>query len=192
MSRGSGPVGAALVRRNRIVRFAVAALVSSAWMAIGPASALTAGPASFSVAATLATFCTVSATNVAFGSVNAGVAVANTAARVTLACNKGATVTKVALNNGANGAGTQKRMRNAVTGDRINYKIDRPTGATFNTCPVAGAGPEWNAANTIAATTLFTATGGAKLINICASIPAAQFPPAGNYSDTVQVTATYN
>ena len=192
MSRGSGTVRAVFAHRPGAAHIAVAALASSVWMSIGPAAALTAGPASFTVGATLATFCTVSATNVAFGTVNAGAPVSNTAARVTLTCNKGATVTRVALNNGANATGTQKRMRDPVSGSFLNYKIDRPTGATFNTCPAAGAGPEWNNANRIVATSLFTTTGGAKLINICASIPAAQYPSAGNYSDTVQVTATYN
>ncbi len=165
-------------------------------MAIGlhfaPALAASTGPKNFNVTATLANFCTVSATNVAFGAVNAGVAATNTAGRVTLTCNKGARVTRVQLNNGSNATGTQKRMRNPVSGDFLNYKIDRPTGATFNTCPVAGAGPEWNAANRIVATPLFTTTGGPKLINICASIPAAQFPSAGAYSDTVAVSVTYN
>jgi spore coat protein U-like protein len=145
----------------------------------------------FTVSATIANFCTVSAANVGFGSVNAGAAATNTASSVTLTCNKGATVTSVALNNGANPSGTQKRMISAG-GEFLNYLIDRPTGATFNTCPAAGAGPEWNAANTIVATSLFTVTGGAKLINICASIPAGQFPSAGLYQDTVTVTATYN
>ena len=133
-----------------------------------------------------------SASNVAFGTINAGTAATNTAGRVTLACNRGATVTQVALNNGANASGTQKRLRKPATGEFLNYRIDRPTGATFSTCPAAGAGPEWNATNTIVATSLFTTTGGAKLINICASIPAAQYPTAGAYSDTVSVTATYN
>jgi len=158
----------------------------------GTVHGATAGPASFNVAATVAAFCTVSATNVGFGGVNAGVAATNTAGRVRLTCNRGVTVPSVALNNGANNSGTQKRMRNAVSGDFLNYQIDRPTGATFLNCPVAGAGPEWNATNTIAATPLFTVTGGVKQIRLCASIPAAQYPSAGSYSDTVQVTATYN
>lgn len=178
--------------RRSTARIAAAGIAVALCLSVGPGFASTAGPANFSVAATLATFCTVSATNVAFGAVNAGVAVANTAGRVTLTCNKGATVSRVSLNNGSHAAGTQKRMRDPVSGSLLNYKIDRPTGATFNTCPVAGAGPEWNNANRIVATSLFTTTGGPKLINICASIPAGQFPPAGNYSDTVQVTATYN
>jgi len=157
------------------------------------ANALTAGPSPFTVSATIANFCTVSAANVGFGTINAGVAATNTANSVTLTCNKGVTVSSVALDNGANASGTQKRMKGAVvTTDFLNYKIDVPTGATFQTCPAAGAGPEWNATNTIVATSLFTTTGGAKLINICASIPAAQFPSAQLYSDIVNVTVTYN
>lgn len=174
---------------TRILSAAVAAALA---LPFGAAQAATAGPANFNVTATVANFCTVSAANVAFGSVNAGAAATNTSSSVTLTCNKGATVSSVALNSGSNASGTQKRMRDAVSGDFLNYAIDVPTGATFQTCPAAGAGPEWNASNTIVATTLFTTTGGAKLINICASIPAAQFPSAGSYSDTVQVTATYN
>ena len=159
-------------------------------MSHGAAQAATAGPANFNVTATVANFCTISAANVPFGSVSAGAAATNTANSVTLTCNKGATVSSVALNNGSNPAGTQKRMTNGT--DFLTYNIDVPTGATFNTCPAAGAGPEWNATNTIVATSLFTATGGPKLINLCASIPAGQYPSAGAYSDTVQVTATYN
>jgi spore coat protein U-like protein len=139
------------------------------------------------VTATLANFCTISAANVAFGPVNAGAAAANTSANISLTCNKGATVT-VALNNGANAAGTQKRMTNGT--DTLNYLIDVPTGLA--TCPAAGAGPEWNATNTFSATSAFGTTGGLKQINICASIPAGQYPSAGSYTDTVQATATYN
>jgi len=177
------------MNKRSILAAAIAASVS---LSIGSAHAAgTAGPSNFTVTATVANFCTVSAANVAFGPVNAGVAATNSASSVTLTCNKGATVTSVALNNGSNGLLTQKRMISAG-GEFLNYLIDRPTGATFNTCPAAGAGPEWNATNTIVATSLFTTTGGAKLINICASIPAGQFPSAGAYSDTVAVTATYN
>jgi len=174
-------------------RNAAAVLVGTAlWSAAMTANALTAGPSPFTVSATVANFCTVSAANVAFGTVNAGVAATNTASSVTLTCNKGVTVSSVALDNGSN-FNVTKRMKGAVvTTDFLSYKIDVPTGATFTTCPAAGAGPEWNGTNTIVATSLFTTTGGAKLINICASIPAAQYPSGQAYSDTVNVTVTYN
>ena len=144
----------------------------------------------FTVTATLNNSCTMSvATNVAFGAVNAGAAATNIANTITLTCNHKATVSSVALNNGANASGTQKRMTDGT--DFLNYLIDRPTGATFTTCPAAGAGPEWNATNTIVATTLFATTGGPKSINVCASIPAGQFPEGGSYTDTVTVTVTF-
>lgn len=169
----------------------IAAAVALA-LPIGAAQAATAGPSNFNVTATVANFCTVSAANVAFGPVNAGAAATNTGSSVTLTCNKGATVSSVALNNGANASGTTKQMKNGANTDVLAYNIDVPTGAAFNGCPAPAAGPEWNAANTIVATSLFTATGGAKQISLCASIPANQFPSAGSYSDTVAVTATYN
>ncbi len=169
-------------------------MAATAWyLGAPPVHALTAGPSPFNVTATIANFCAVSAANVAFGTVNAGVAATNTASSVTLTCNKGVTVSSVALDNGSNASGTQKRMKGAVvTTDFLNYNIDVPTGGTFQTCPAAGAGPEWNGTNTIVATSLFTASGGAKLMNICASIPAAQYPTGQAYSDTVNVTVTYN
>lgn len=169
----------------------VSALVAAALcLPAGTARAATAGPVNFTVSAAVANFCTVSAANVAFGTVNAGAAATNTASSVTLTCNKGVTVSSVALNNGANASGAQKRMVGGA--EFLNYNIDVPTGSTFSTCPAAGAGPEWNGTNTIVATSLFTAAGGAKPITICASIPALQFPTGQSYSDTVTVTATYN
>lgn len=166
-----------------------AALITSVALPYGSAQAATAGPVSFTVTATVANFCTLSAQNVAFGTVNAGAAATNTSNNVSLTCNKGVNLTSLALNDGANGSSGQKRMINGT--EFLNYNIDRPTGGTFNTCPAAAAGPEWNATNTVSSATLFS-TGGLKTIPICASIPANQFPSAGSYSDTVQVTATYN
>lgn len=165
------------------------ALTGAMLLPVGAAHAATAGPATFTVSATIANFCTISAANVAFGTVNAGAAATNTASSVTLTCNKGATVSSVALNDGANFSGT-KRMYNG-TSEYLSYHIDRPTGANFDNCPTPGA-DEWNATSTIIATPLFGSTGGAKLIKLCASIPSGQYPSAGAYLDTVQVTATYN
>jgi spore coat protein U-like protein len=139
---------------------------------------------------TLSDFCTLSAANVAFGTVNAGWAAINTTQRITLTCNKGVTLTAIALNDGLNPAGTVKQM--AAGAERLRYRIDVPTGPGFDTCPTAGAGPEWNATNTIAPASLFTVGGGAKQIKICASIPAGQYPRSGAYVDTVAVTAAYN
>lgn len=177
---------------HRTVKLALsAAIAASAAMGVGVAQAATA-TANFNVTATVANFCTVSAANVAFGSVNAGAAATNTSSNITLTCNKGVTFTSLLLNNGSNPSGTIKQM--ASGSERLAYNIDVPTGGTLNTCPTAGSN-EWNTTTGPAAATvqaLFATTGGPKTIPICASIPAAQYPAGGNYSDTVTITATYN
>jgi spore coat protein U-like protein len=175
-----------------IKRSVLAAAISASMLLPTSGAQAANANSSFLVQATLTNFCTVSAANVAFGSISAGVAAANTSSKITLTCNKGATVTSVGLDNGQHATGTQKAMKNGANADVLNYKIDVPTGAAFNGCPAAGAGPEWNATNTIVATPLFAVTGGAKLINLCASIPVGQFPSAGAYQDSVNVNVVYN
>jgi spore coat protein U-like protein len=168
-----------------------AAVAVSACLPFGAAHALTA-TGTFNVTVTLANFCTVSAANVGFGTINAGVAATNTANNITLTCNKGVTFVSLFLNNGLQPSGTIKQMANGA--ERLQYNIDVPTGATLNTCPAAGTN-EWNTTTGPAAatvTSLFAAAGGAKTMPICASIPVAQYPAAGLYTDTVTITATYN
>lgn len=108
---------------------------------------------------------------------------------ISLTCNKGATVT-IALNNGANPSGTQKRMTNGT--DFINYNFSQPTlplAAVGNTCPGV-PGTEWNATNTVAGTPMFTASGGPRTIPLCVSVPTPQYPGNGSYTDTVTATLT--
>ncbi len=167
----------------------VAAAVGGWLIAASPSFAATA-TGTFPVTATVANTCTVSSTGVAFGSYT-GTAVTNTANNIVVTCNKGVTIVSLLIGNGANASGTQKRMSGGS--DFLNYRIDVPTGATLTTCPAAGTN-EWNSTTGpagAALSSLFASTGGAKNISICASIPAAQYPAAGSYSDTVTMTLTY-
>ncbi len=157
-----------------------------------PRKPLTAGPSNFNVTATVANFCTVSAANVVFGSVNAGAAATNTASTRDADLQQGrhglVVVSQRRLERRrhaeAHEGWRQRRLpqlqHRQAHGRRIQYAAP-PLARVRNGTPAD-----------IVATPLFTATGGAKLINICASIPAGQFPSAGSYSDTVSVTATYN
>ena len=152
-----------------------------------------AASAQITVSATVVAACTFGSATVALNgaAIAAGAAVTNTASTVNLTCNKGATVT-VALNNGANATGTQKRLRAGTTTNYITYNLSRPNALVDggpNTCPGL-PGTEWNAANTVLATNLFVTTGGPKPIPICISVPAAQYPQAGTYTDTVTATLT--
>jgi spore coat protein U domain-containing protein, fimbrial subunit CupE1/2/3/6 len=179
------------VKKSDGLKLAASMIVGAWYFGATPAHAATAGPSPFTVNATIANLCTVSAANVNLGTVNAGAAAANSGSSVTLTCNKGVTVSNIVLDNGANATGTQKRMKGLTTAtDFLNYNIDIPTTAAF-TCPAVGTG-EWNATGITTASSLFTTTGGAKLIPICASIPSGQFPSGQTYQDTVNVTVTYN
>jgi spore coat protein U-like protein len=152
-----------------------------------------AASAQINISATVAAACTFGSASVTLngGGIAAGSAVTDTSSTVNLTCNKGATVS-VALDNGANANGTQKRLRAPSTTNYIAYNLSRPNTLVeggLNTCPTL-PGTEWNATNTVSATSLFVNTGGPKPIPICISVPAAQYPQAGTYSDTVTATLT--
>jgi spore coat protein U-like protein len=149
--------------------------------------------AQITISATVTNVCSFGLATVTLSgpSIAAGALVTSTSNTVSLTCNKGATVT-VALNNGANASGTQKRLRAGATTNFINYNLSRPNALVDggpNTCPGL-PGTEWNATNTVIATSLFATTGGPKSIPICISVPAAQYPAAGTYTDTVTATLT--
>ncbi len=151
-----------------------------------------AASAQITVSANVASACSFGSAIVTLDGVGiaAGTFVTNTGTTVNLTCNRRATVT-VALNDGANADGTQKRLREGATTNYINYNLSRPNPLVDgpNTCPGL-PGTEWNAANTVVATSLFASSGGPKPIPICISVPAAQYPAAGTYTDTVTATLT--
>ncbi len=82
-------------------------------------------------------------------------------------------------------------MRLGATTDYINYNITRPTiSGTTTSCP-ALPGTEWNATNTLVASTMFSAAGGPVNLALCVSVPSGQFNVgAGAYVDTVTATVT--
>ena len=151
---------------------------------------LTAMGQTISISATVASQCNIGNATVALGGINLlGAALTNTGTNIVLTCNRGATVS-VALNNGINASGTQKRLASPT--DFINYNLSQPTLPLIdgvNTCP-ALPGTEWNATNTVAGTPMFTASGGPRNIPLCVSVPTPQFPGAGAYADTVTATLT--
>ncbi len=151
---------------------------------------LTAMGQTISITATVNSQCNIGNATVALGTINLlGAPITNTGTNIVLTCNKGATVT-VALNNGANASGTQKRLTDGT--DFINYNLSQPTLPLINgvnTCP-ALPGTEWNATNTVAGTPMFTAAGGPRNVPLCVSVPTPQYPGAGAYTDTVTATLT--
>lgn len=151
---------------------------------------LSASAQTITVNATVNSQCSIGTATVDFGALNLAVQTDNTASSISLTCNRGATVS-VALNDGVNASGTQKRMRLGATADYINYSITVPTiSGTTTSCP-ALPGTSWNATNTLVASSMFSASGGPRSLVLCGSVPSGQFDlGAGAYTDTVTATVS--
>jgi spore coat protein U-like protein len=138
------------------------------------------------VSATIASVCQLSAPgNIAFGSIQAG-ATANASGSVTVTCNRGATVS--ATTTSANASGTQKRMRLGATTDYLDYQVWQPDLTSLASC--AATQTDWTAG--LAMTTLWTASGGARVIPVCASTTPPLTLPGGTYTDTLTVSVSFS
>jgi spore coat protein U-like protein len=166
------------------LRLAVASAVLAAGLP------LTAAAQTITINATVATQCNIGNATVTLGPLTLAAQTDNTGTNITLTCNKGANVS-VALDNGVNASGLQKRMQRGATGDFINYSISLPTiSGTTTSCPSLPS-TSWNGTNTLAASTMFSASGGPRDLALCVSVPSGQFNVgAGAYTDTVTATLT--
>jgi spore coat protein U-like protein len=138
-----------------------------------PAFAATATD-TFTVTATVATVCSVTATDLSFG------AYANLAADATstisVTCTSGGTYS-VGLSNGSYFS-TTRRMKNAGT-DYLGYELYKEVGHTNRWGDSGG--------DLVSG----TGSGSAQDLTVYGNLPASQGLIAGSYSDTITVTVTY-
>jgi spore coat protein U-like protein len=131
-----------------------------------------------SISATVAPACTVTATDLDFGTIN-GFLTSNNDSTSTLqvTCVNG-TAYKVGLDNGLHYASGSRRMQG--TGGQIAYSLYRNStrtqtwGSTLGVDTVSGTG-----------------SGSAQSISVYGRVPPQTTPPAGAYQDTVTVSVTY-
>jgi spore coat protein U-like protein len=130
----------------------------------------------------------VSATDVVFGNVNLlNATMPTVAAPFSVSCNRGATPS-VSFNNGLSASGTTRQMAGGVGGaERLSYRLLQPATLTSTDCATPGA--DWNAA--VQLTSLFTASGGARTVQLCGTLEPNQTVSAGSYTDTVVMTLTF-
>lgn len=141
--------------------------------------------ATLNVSATVASVCQLSAPgNIAFGTVQSG-ATANAQGSVTVTCNKGAVVSGTTTS--ANASGTQKRML-LGTSDYLDYQVWQPDLAALGAC--AATQTDWTGALTM--TSLWSGTGGPRVIPICARTTPGSGNAAGPYTDTLTVSITFS
>ncbi|MCC8979283.1 spore coat U domain-containing protein [Bradyrhizobium acaciae] len=144
--------------------------------------------ANLTVQITITASCTINAATLNFGSV-AGTTLATTlqsgSTTVSVTCTNGSPYS-IAMDNGANVSGSQRRMANA--GNFINYDLYTDSAHT---------NPWTTATSSTTCTTtngciLGTGSGSAQTINIYGTVPATGTAPnTGTYTDTVVMTITY-
>lgn len=133
----------------------------------------------FSASASVAKQCTVTATNIDFGTKGPLSAVTDATSTITAKCTN-TTPYQVGLDNGSNASGSARRLRRGVASDYLGYELYRDSARS----------QRWG--NTMDVDRV-TATGSAANQNftVYGRVPAQSTPPAGTYTDTITVTVTY-
>ncbi len=146
-----------------------------------PAVALTTNTATFTVSATVAASCSVSGTNLTFGSYTGAVTTANSTLTVT--CNAASTPYNIGLNPGAHGTGPYARnMANGA--NLLSYGLFQNAAWTTNWGTTSGTDTE---AGTSSATAMTATT-----VTVYGQIPANQVvAPLGAYTDTITASIIY-
>jgi spore coat protein U-like protein len=170
---------------GRVIRMAVASALAFGTSALG-VNSYAAGNASanLDVSATVAPFCKISTTPLAFGSydpivANATVAL-NGTGEVRVTCTNGTTGATITLNQGSNSAGggaalPQRRMI-GPGGNFLKYGLfsDSVRSAVWSSTGVSHNG-----------------TGALATFTVYGSVDSGQNVPVGDYSDTVMATISF-
>ena len=155
-----------------------AALLGFLALGLAPvASASNTTITTFNVTATVANICSVTATNLAFGTVPA--TGAQNTSTITVTCTPGDAYS-VALSAGDSGVENGRFMKGVTSSNHLSYALTETsyTGANWGTTAGAVAG---------------TGNGAAQPLNVYGTITAAQAlaAPVDTYNDTITVTVTY-
>lgn len=154
----------------------ISAFVIFAASSIGSVSpAFAGGPATttFTVTATVANLCTISATNMAFGTYTPSSA-ATATSTITSTCSSGDT-DAISLSAGS-GSYSQRTMINGS--NSLNYNLYTDSGY-MNI---------WDSSTNVVT---LTGTGGQQTTTVYGQVPAGQYVAAGSYSDTITASITY-
>lgn len=135
----------------------------------------------FNVTATVLNNCIVSASDLAFGSYSASLATPTTAnTTVNVTCTSGLAYT-VALDGGTNTHSVAARAMTDGSSHNLTYGLY--TSAAFSSL--------WGDGTSSTVTASGTGSGSTQSLTVYGRIDAAQFIPAGSYSDRIAVTVSY-
>lgn len=140
----------------------------------------------FLVSATVIKSCVVTATALAFGNYDQIVATTTTGtSTVDLQCTNGATAV-IALNGGVNGNLVQRKMKDSVSANTLNYQL-------YTTL---GNGTIWGDGSGVTATQSYSSSNSTTVqpFTVYGTIPAQQnvaVSASNTYQDTITVTVTF-
>jgi len=137
---------------------------------------------SFQVTATVADACTVSATDLAFGTYDPNTGDLDGTSTITASCTEGTTY-DIGLDTGQNAAeasGTTRAMVGGTSAGYLSYELYSDSGRTTVWGDTVGT-------DTVSG----TASAADDDHTVYGQIPGGQFVPPDSYSDTIAVTITY-
>lgn len=133
----------------------------------------------FTATASVAKQCTVSATDIDFGTQGPLMSDALATSTITAKCTN-TTPYQIGLDDGSNASSGTRRMKRSSAGNYVSYELYRDSGRTLRwgeTLNVDRVGATGSATN--------------QSFTVYGRVPAQTTPPAGSYADTVKVTVTY-
>jgi spore coat protein U-like protein len=163
------------------------AIAALGWGLNGAASQAATATTTFTVSVTITASCTISATNVAFGSQGVLVANVDQTSTITATCTNTTPYT-IGLDNGLNYT-TTRRMKDTGAGTTfVEYGLYTDAGRTNGWLTTTSALSCTGGANTCA---IGTGNGAAQNITVYARIPVQTTPAPATFNDTVTATVTY-
>lgn len=178
-----------MLHRNRLLSMLCCALMAaSSWgLGTGVAQAATA-TTTFTVSVTITASCTISATNLAFGTQGVLAANVDSTSTISITCTN-TTPYSVGLDNGLNFSGGTRRMKDTGAGTTfVNYGLYTDSGRTNAWTTSTSAASCTGGANTCA---LGTGNGTNQNITVYGRIPAQTTPAPATFNDTETATVTY-
>lgn len=172
------------MKSARLVKSASLALVGTVILALAPNSANAASnpaTATIAVTATVASYCSVTANPLAFGSYS-GTAL-NVSTTIAVTCTN-TTPYNVGLTagNGSGASVTNRLMTNTATGSTQTLGYQLLSGSYTGTNWGNTSATNWQPG---------TGSGAAQTLTIYGVVPANQFPTPGSYADTITVQVNY-
>lgn len=156
-----------------------AILVAAMGVAFANSALAATDTASFTVTATVADSCLVSATDMDFGSYDPNGAEVTAQSEIDAKCTNGTTYTiKLSDGSGTATAGVTRAMTGGTHAGNLGYELYSDSGR--NTI--------WNETTTVSGTGVLA---GSVIHNVYGKLPAGQFVQADSYEDTITVTLDY-